>query len=511
MTKGQEAVRDKIVTEKEVDQGKSQAVKEEVQITDQKTLSHRPKVMPKWFWGVIAVVVVAVGIFVFFSVKKGDKKFSLIPKGKRQVSETMIGTTEVGTGWSGSENPEEAAEEAVAMALENKQDKTPDLAIIFASSVSDLQVITLKVKELLGEEIRMYGGTSDSRGVMTNKGFVEVSDKGYEYGMKGRGRGLVIMTVSSEDIVFGVGSADFAAYASAQEAAKAAVLGAIESAGKSEGEIPDVVLVTPTKPDEDDTLDGIEQVVGKDTPILGGSAGGPEFGVVGEDVVYEKGVSLAVIYTDLPVGWTFEGGFEVKDPHTGLVTKVDGRSILEIDNRPALDVYDDWLDGEVDRLYAEHEDPRIVKNLLTLHPLYRKYTTETGQEYFLFSHPWPTDPTQEEKGVSTSTNIKVGDRVYLSHGTWEILINRIGNLPKNAKIRADISSDQRPVLGIGYICAGVMGTIPEKDREKMATLLNNENNDAPFIATFTWGEQGLLPGVGNKHGNLLTSFLVIGP
>ena len=46
---------------------------------------------------------------------------------------------------------------------------------------------------------------------------------------------------------------------------------------------------------------------------------------------------------------------------------------------------------------------------------------------------------------------------------------------------------------------------------KMPLLINYTNNDAPFIAPFTWGECGLFPGVGSKHGNLLTSFLVIGP
>jgi len=66
-------------------------------------------------------------------------------------------------------------------------------------------------------------------------------------------------------------------------------------------------------------------------------------------------------------------------------------------------------------------------------------------------------------------------------------------------------------LAIGFICGGVMGVIPETEREKLPILINYTNNNAPFIANFTWGEQGHFPGIGNKHGNLLTSFLVIGP
>jgi len=44
---------------------------------------------------------------------------------------------------------------------------------------------------------------------------------------------------------------------------------------------------------------------------------------------------------------------------------------------------------------------------------------------------------------------------------------------------------------------------------KLDSKINYTNNNAPFISTFTWGEQGYFPGIGNKHGNLLTSFLVI--
>jgi hypothetical protein len=454
------------------------------------------------------IICFIISIMLLSGCQKGE--LNLVAKQKAAGAAVGVSGTEVGTGWSINENPEQAVKEAVDMALEGKADKSPDFVIIFAGSGADMGKILVNAKELLGDETKIYGGTSDSRGVMTNKGFVKVSEQGYEYGQMGGKRGLAVMTVSSKDIAFGVGSADFSAYSSVQEASKTAVLNAIKNAGKYENEQPDLILITPTKPDEDDALKGIEQVVGEDALVLGGTAGGPVFGVIGENTIYESGISLAVVYTDMPIGWTFEGGFDVKDPNSGIVTKIDGRNILEIDNRPALDVYNEWLDGKVDALYEEHQDPRVVKNLLTLHPLYRKYKTDDGQEYFLFSHPWPTDPTQEEKGVSTSTNIKKGDRVYLSHGTWETLVNRIGNLPKNAKAKASFAADESSIFGIGYVCAGVMGTIPETEREKLPILINYINNDSPFIATFTWGEQGHFPGICNVHGNLLTSFVVIG-
>lgn len=457
------------------------------------------------------VVAIAVGILLFFLFWGGEEEFHLVPKERAKVrgmSKAM--GTEVGTGWSTKENPQEAIEEAVGMALEGKMSKKPDFAIIFASSGSDMGAILSKARALFGSGTKIYGGTSDSRAVMTDKGYVKATERGYEPSTMEGKRGLAVMTITSEDILFGVGSAEFSAYPSIQEASKAAILNAIKSAGKSQDELPKVVLATSTYRAEEEVLEGIEEVVGKDTPVFGGTAGGPTFAVFGETMVYNEGVSLVAIYTDLPVGWTFEGGFDVTNPHAGIVTKVEGRAIVEINNRPALDVYDEWLDGKIRRLHEEIGKPDLIRDLLTLHPIYRKYTSPSGQDYFLFSHPWPRDSNMKDRAVMTSTKIKVGEKIHLSQGTWETLINRIGNLPRHAKLHGDIGIDAVPILGIGYICGGVMGVIPEMEREKLPLLINYANNDGPFIASFTWGECGHLPGIGSKHGNLLTGFLVIG-
>ena len=70
------------------------------------------------------------------------------------------------------------------------------------------------------------------------------------------------------------------------------------------------------------------------------------------------------------------------DAQAGKVSRGEsGQLILEIDHRPALDVYDDWLGGEIGRLVKEHQDRfDNVRGLLTLHPLYRKYTRPDGAE-----------------------------------------------------------------------------------------------------------------------------------
>jgi hypothetical protein len=452
---------------------------------------------------------ILVGFSLLLSSGGNAEELKLVPQKRTGVGGQTIAGTQVGTGWSIKENAEEAVQEAVEIALEGKKDKIPDFSIIFASSGSDMETILSTARNLFRNKTKIYGGTSDSRAVMTNKGFAKATERAYEYAKMEGKRSLAIMTITSKDIVFGVGSANFSDYPSIQEASKAAVLNAIKSAGKSQNELPKAILITPGRGMEEEAIEGIEKVVGKNTPILGGTPGGPTFGVFGENKVYDKGVSLAAIYTNFSVGWTFEGGFDIEDPSTGIVTKVEGQAIVEIDNRPALDVYDEWLGGEIEKLFKQYGKFDLVRGLLNLHPIYRKYRSPDGKIYSLFSHPWPKDKTLKERSVMTSTKIKVGERIHLSHGTWETLLNRIANLPQNAKIQGKIDINKKPICGIGYICAGVMGTIPETERAKLPLLINYANNDAPFIAPFTWGEQGNFPGIGNKHGNLLTSFLVI--
>jgi hypothetical protein len=98
----------------------------------------------------------------------------------------------------------------------------------------------------------------------------------------------------------------------------------------------------------------------------------------------------------------------------------------------------------------------------------------------------------------------------LSYGNWETLLNRVGTLPRSARISAGLSAKAPISLSIGTICAGVVSVIPDDVRPMLPVLINQSNGNAPVIAAFTWGEQGHLPGVGNRHSNVTTSFLVIG-
>lgn len=55
-----------------------------------------------------------------------------------------------------------------------------------------------------------------------------------------------------------------------------------------------------------------------------------------------------------------------------------------------------------------------------------------------------------------------------------------------------------------------MSVVPKQEKPKVPHLLNYAMEGTPAAYMFTIGEQGFYPGIGNKHANLSTSFLVIG-
>jgi hypothetical protein len=461
------------------------------------------------------VILMAIGLVIISCSENRDPEFKLAPKALPEATQADTPANkgvEVGTGW-GEGEPAEAVRKALGMALKGKANRNPDFMIIHPTAGSDCEKILQEVRNIVGTETRIYGGTSDARGVLSDGGYVAGAKGGYAAaaeGIEAGLHGLAVMTISSREIEFGVGSASVADHGSASEAAVAALGSAVKNAGKNEGRKPSFILITPTIGIEHQVLKGVEQAVGSDVILLGGTAGGPNGNAIGNDHAYSEGVSFALFYTDLPVGWVFEAGFDKQDEFSGVVTKMDGRRIVEIDNEPAYDVYDRWLGGEVTRLRLQGEETDTFRDFLSLHPLFRKFESPDGSTYSVFSHPWAPNKDLITNGLNTTTDIKVGERVYLSYGTWEALLNRIGSLPGSARESIALDENAPVSFAIGTICAGVLGVIPDEERKKFPVLINHANGKAPFIASITWGEQGVLPGVGFQHCNLTTSFLVIG-
>ncbi len=399
------------------------------------------------------------------------------------------GLIDVGYGWSLKDGEREAAEEAISMMKEGLGAKSPDYAILFSTVGYDSEALLSEVRKLL-PGVQIYGGTS-CLGVLSKDGF-HIGEKG----------SLVLLGISSKRITFGVGGVSIDDFPSAREAGEAAVKSALEAAGE-EG-LPKIILMTAAPGEEEDILAGIEEIVGKDVPVFGGSSGDNDLSgkwrQFANDKVYSNGISLTAIYTDLKIGWALEAGY-LRTENRGTITKAEGRTIYEIDGQPAAEVYNDWTGGIVTE---ELKAGGPVLHKTTFYPL-AKVIKKGGKEFTISIHPLSIDASNHS--LTVFANVEKGDEVLLMHGDWELILNRCLTTPLKA-LESEGFSKGDVSFAIYDYCAGTMLAIPEEERPKMPGLIRRAIGNAPFIGTFTFGEQGYIRGIGNYHNNLVNWMIV---
>jgi len=437
---------------------------------------------------VVVVCVIAAGALAIYAHKKEGGEV-LLPESPEKTPKTGM-LISVGCQWSANNDEVKAVEEVVSSVRTQLGGKSPDIAILFSTAGYDSNKVLSEVRRLL-PGVQIYGGTS-CLAVQTKDGF-HVGEKG----------SLALLAVATDDITFGVGGASIDDFPTAREAGKAAIQAAMDAAGKK-GK-PKLVLMTGSVGHEEELLAGIEEVIGKDVPVLGGSAGDNhitgEWRQFANGNVYSNGVSLCAIYTDLKVGWAYEAGY-LRSENRGTITRAEGRIIYEIDNRPAAEVYNEWTGGTVvaDKLATGGS----VLSKATFYPL-AKIIKREGKEYTLSIHPLSINAS--DHSLEVFANVEEGDEVQLMHGDWELILNRALTTPTKA-LESEALSKEDVSFGIYTFCAGTMLAIPEDERPKMPALVKTAIGDAPFIGTFTFGEQGHIPGVGNVHGNLANSMII---
>ena len=457
--------------------------------------------MKKTIWLIIVILIIsgiAIGIIISLNLSPKLKEISpIVPEIKKQSEKKIT----VGYGWSVKTDSVKAIDEAIKGVKSKFLNKSPEYAILFSNANYDSQKIISEIYKTW-PEIKVYGGTS----------FEAVMDKdGFHKG------GLTLMGISSKKIDFGVGGADIEKLG-AKEAGRQAILKAIENAGKK-GILPKIVLITGSAGKEEEVLSGIESIIGNKIPIVGGSAGDNDLSGKWQEFanqkIFKNGVSLTAVYTNLSIGWAYEAGFK-KTFNKGVITKASGRTIYEINGQPAAEVYNKWTNGLISK---ELKTGGPIFQKTALYPLAEIIPGKGGVVRYLSIHPLSVNVKKANLGenkiynesLSVFANVKKGEKIMLMQGSWELLLDRCQSTPANALILGGIEKDQA-YFGIYTYCAGTMNAVPKEQRLKMPVMVQNAiGQSVPFVGTFTFGEQGLIEGVGNKHGNLVNSMVIFGP
>jgi len=416
-----------------------------------------------------------------------------------EANDNIATVSKAAVGWSIKGNTTDAITEMIEKA-KNNLDGDAKYAFVIYTDHHKPNDIKNEILNQLGSDIKMHG-LSSFNAVMTNEGF-HTSEEG----------AIGVLLVSSEHIEFGVGSADLEGATDYQAMGRDTIKKAIADAGKSETDKPRIVIFSGTwlAGDENQILRGIEEVVGNDIPIVGGNARKTVDvqSLITDDEVYEKGLVLTVIYTELPVGWDYESQFKLIEGKNGIITKAEKNMLYEIDGRPALEVYDEWLDGKISE-GIEVGDFKALTKFAASNSIAREIIKD-GKIYAYGSvRPVINEANVEDGSIRLGTSVEVGDNIHLMAGTWQIVMERAENIPKKALQKGGISPGEG-TFGVLTTCTGLTLSVPENELVKIPLIMEDKLDGIPFIGQFTGGEQGHVEGYGNINANLVQSVVVVG-
>ncbi|TXH98460.1 MAG: hypothetical protein E6Q75_01350 [Rheinheimera sp.] len=315
-------------------------------------------------------------------------------------------------------------------------------------------------------------------------------------------RRLTLMAITDPGGSYGVASVAQTEGLIAQQAA-ATVQKAIARAGRP-AELPALIWCMQAPGFEEQIITGIQQVVGDQVPILGGSAADDEVTASwcqfdGEQLARDLLV-IAVLYPTVAISSYFSSGYS-NQPFSGTVTAVNGRRVVEIDRKNALQVYNGWLQ----HYGLPAQQPGQVISDCTFYPLGRQLAAR-DIPFSLLSLPTHIHP---DGSIETLSEIQPGDVVTLMSGSKEQLVRRASHVVKVASDNLRLRHDTEPAAALIVYCAGCMLVLRDQIQQVQQSL-SEALPDIPYLVAFTFGEQGCFADGYNRHGNLMISALLFG-
>lgn len=384
------------------------------------------------------------------------------------------------------EDTADAASTSVTALIE-KLGAAPDLLLLYSTENHATDALIASVRAA-SPGTAIIGSTSCG-GVMTEAGF-----------HSGQAGAMGVLGISDPGGAYGVGSANLADDPFSGGAR--AIEKALAASGR-DFESPVIVWCCQPPGREEAVLAGIQSVIGRHTPIIGGSSADEQ--IAGKwrefstDGVLTDHVVVAVWFPTITHGTAFESGY-APTGHSGTVTRAEGRQVFEIDGLSASEVYSGWTNGEVP---ASQTGMILAQSTPT--PLGRLAGEVGGVPMFVLSHPAMIGQAGE---LSLFTDIEEGDQVMLMRGSPESLVKRAAVVVDDACAAGGWARDATRG-GLVIYCGGCM--LHVRDRmDEVARHVSRTMHGAPFLGAFTFGEQGAIVDSSNRHGNLMVSGLMFG-
>ena len=368
-----------------------------------------------------------------------------------------------GIGKSNYSDPAKAGAEACQKALEKIKGKA-NLIFVFSTVAYDQKRILEGVRSV-SKEIPLIG-CSDS-GEITGEGPVS--------------KHVAVMAFYSEKINFtlGVGrGAERDSYQAGKQLAQ-------EIKEKAKEKINLIMVLTEGLPENGAAiLRGIQEIFGKNFPIIGGAAG--------DDFLFQKTYQYYndQVLSGAVVGIGFSGKFSfgVGVKHgwepIGLpmkVTKTEGAKLIEVNNRPALSIYKDYFGKKAEELIKEP-----IARIAYTYPL---GMSVEGSDELLIRDVVIAD----EKGVITcAAEIPEGSEIRLMLGDPDKAIKAAKEAAKQALAQL---KETKPQAIFVFDCMARNKLLGARIGEEIAAIQNVLGKEVPLIGFYTYGELAPLGGI----------------
>lgn len=376
----------------------------------------------------------------------------------------------VGLGFTSLPDPRAAASQLVDRAQRGLEGK-PTLAILISTVDYNLDTLVGMVQDCVGDT-PLWGGTSSS-GVFTNRGWIT--------GEKGAAALLLLAGLPA-----GVGGALVGSDPLA--AARAAVSQALQQAGGSAS----AFLTLPVMGQEDQLLEAIHELA-PNTPVVGGSSS--EHGPAGSMRQFANGKVLQDGYTVAAIGgkeagYVFMNGYQPTGKKA-VITAAVGRRLITLDDRPALDVYQEWSGLPKDQITGGSILISSTRRPLVL--------LLEGQE--ISCHPVSGN---EDGSIDTAVTQPVGATIeYRENSTDGMIADAAFAVSAAARMVSE------PATVILSHCGGRALALGDRIGE-IVPEINSVVGEVPWIGFLAFGEQGSVLLGKPMHANLSLSALVLG-
>ena len=368
-----------------------------------------------------------------------------------------------GVGRSNNPDPLKAGAEACKMALAEAGDKA-NLIIVF-STISYEQEKMLEGVRSVSKEIPLVG-CSDS-GEITTEG--------------PSSKQVAVMALSSDSIDFTIGIGN----GTDKNSNQAGVMAAREVQKKAKQK-PSLFMMLLDGLAENGAaaVRGVQEVLGKSFPIIGGSAG-DDFLFKNTYEYYNKDIlSNVVIGIGLSGNFRFGVGVRHGWEPVGLpmkVTKSVGGKLIEVNNRPALSIYEDYFGKKAEDLIKEP-----IARLAYTYPL--GMSVEGSPELLIRDVV-----IANEKGeITCAAEIPEGSEVRLMLGDPEKAMKAATEAAEQAL--AQLKGSKPKVIFV-FDCMARCKLLGPRIGEEIVAIQNILGKDVPLIGLYTYGEQAPLGGI----------------